>query len=81
LSTRKHGLNLLVGFSSSSKQGQLFFFIFHLPCGSNVSQALLSSASEVKVGWRAAKTAAAGSWAGNDPPVIIFQTFFKFLVT
>ena len=51
--------------------------------------ALLSSASEVKVGWRAETTAAAaaaaaaaaGSWAGNDPPVIIFQTFFKFLVT
>ena len=49
--------------------------------------ALLSSASEVKVGWRAetaaaaAAAAAAGSWAGNDPPVIIFQTFFKFLVT
>jgi hypothetical protein len=42
--------------------------------------ALLSSASEVEVGWRAA-AAAAGSWAGNDPPVIIFQTFFKFLVT
>ena len=55
----------------------------------SVSQsALLSSASEVKVGWRAetaaaaaAAAAAAGSWAGNDPPVIIFKTFFKFLVT
>jgi len=58
------------------------FFYFSSPVW-QCQSALLSSASEVKVGWRAetAAAAAAGWWAGNDPPVIIFQTFFKFLVT
>ena len=79
MSTRKHGLNLLVGFSSS-KQGQLFFLFFVSPVAAamSVSQsALLSSASEVKVGWRAA--AAAGSWAGNNPPVIEIYILKHFL--
>ena len=40
--------------------------------------ALLSSASEVKVGWRAA-AAAAGSWAGNNPPVIEIYILKHFL--
>ena len=58
----------------------MVFFIFHLPCGSNVSQsALLSSASEVEVGWRAAAAAAAGSWAGNNPPVIEIYILKHFL--
>ena len=38
--------------------------------------ALLSSASEVEVGWRAA---AAGSWAGNKPPVIEIYILKHFL--
>ena len=82
MSTRKHGLNLLVGFSSS-KQGQLFFLFFISPVAAmSVSQsALLSSASEVKVGWRAAAAAAAaaGSWAGNNPPVIEIYILKHFL--
>jgi hypothetical protein len=79
LSTRKHGLNLLVGFSSS-KQGQLFFY-FSSPLW-QCQSALLSSASEVKVGWRAAAAAAAaaaGSWAGNNPPVIEIYILKHFL--
>ena len=81
MSTRKHGLNLLVGFSSS-KQGQLFFLFFISRVAMSVSQsALLSSASEVKVGWRAAAAAAAaaGSWAGNNPPVIEIYILKHFL--
>jgi hypothetical protein len=48
----------------------------------SVSQsALLSSASEVEVGWRAAAAAAAaaGSWAGNNPPVIEIYILKHFL--
>ena len=47
----------------------------------SVSQsALLSSASEVEVGWRAAAAAAAaGSWAGNKPPVIEIYILKHFL--
>ena len=72
---RKQGLNLLVGFSSS-KQGQLFFY-FSSPLW-QCQSALLSSASEVEVGWRAAAAAAAAA-AGNNPPVIEIYILKHFL--
>ena len=76
MSTRKHGLNLLVGFSSS-KQGKLFFY-FSSPLW-QCQSALLSSASEVEVGWRAAAAAAAAAAAGNNPPVIEIYILKHFL--
>jgi hypothetical protein len=78
LSTRKQGLNLLV----AAAEGTIvfIFFISRVAAGNVVSQsALLSSASEVEVGWRAAAAAAAGSWAGNKPPVIEIYILKHFL--
>jgi hypothetical protein len=82
LSTRrKQGLNLLV----AAAEGTIvfLFFISRVAAGNVVSQsALLSSASEVEVGWRAAAAAAAaaaGSWAGNNPPVIEIYILKHFL--
>ena len=61
---RKQGLNLLV----AAAEGTIVFLFFISRVAMSVSQsALLSSASEVEVGWRAAAAAAA---AGNNPPVI-----------
>jgi len=77
LSTRKQGLNLLV----AAAEGTIVFLFFISPVAMSVSQsALLSSASEVEVGWRAAAAAAAaGSWAGNKPPVIEIYILKHFL--
>jgi hypothetical protein len=74
LSTRrKQGLNLLV----AAAEGTIVFLFFISRVAMSVSQsALLSSASEVEVGWRAA---AAGSWAGNKPPVIEIYILKHFL--
>ena len=74
MSTRKQGLNLLV----AAAEGTIVFLFFISPVAMlSVSQsALLSSASEVEVGWRAA---AAGSWAGNKPPVIEIYILKHFL--
>ena len=73
---RKQGLNLLV----AAAEGTIvfLFFISRVAAGNVVSQsALLSSASEVEVGWRAAAAAAAA--AGNNPPVIEIYILKHFL--
>lgn len=77
MSTRKQGLNLLV----AAAEGTIVFLFFISRVAMSVSQsALLSSASEVEVGWRAAAAAAAaGSWAGNKPPVIEIYILKHFL--
>ena len=75
---RKQGLNLLV----AAAEGTIVFLFFISRVAMSVSQsALLSSASEVEVGWRAAAAAAAaaGSWAGNKPPVIEIYILKHFL--
>ena len=81
MSTRKQGLNLLV---AAAEGTIVFLFFISRVAGNVVSQsALLSSASEVEVGWRAAAAAAAaaaaGSWAGNNPPVIEIYILKHFL--
>jgi len=69
LSTRKQGLNLLV----AAAEGTIVFLFFISRVAMSVSQsALLSSASEVEVGWRAAA-------AGNNPPVIEIYILKHFL--
>ena len=75
---RKQGLNLLV---AAAEGTIVFLFFISRVAGNVVSQsALLSSASEVEVGWRAAAAAAAaGSWAGNKPPVIEIYILKHFL--
>jgi len=75
LSTRKQGLNLLV----AAAEGTIVFLFFISRVAMSVSQsALLSSASEVEVGWRAAAAAAAAA-AGNNPPVIEIYILKHFL--
>ena len=72
---RKQGLNLLV----AAAEGTIVFLFFISRVAMSVSQsALLSSASEVEVGWRAAAAAAAAA-AGNNPPVIEIYILKHFL--